>query len=107
MVGNKLRTNLPLIYNRLPGGVGVFLRGYMHNKGWQKNFGTKLPEIYAHSSIVLLEGYVVLSIGESLKKLWNIDDDFGDLMKRIYVLNPNILFGEVDARNEACKVPLS
>ena len=113
MSGNEddYKINRPLIYSRPLGGVGVFLRGYVHKKEWQKNFGTELTDIYAkNSSLVLIEGCSDLPLGKSLKEYWRkvISSDYyhyNVLMRSIAKQNPKILFGEIDGRN-ASKVSM-
>ncbi len=95
------KTNYPLIYSRLPGGIGVFLRGYIHNKEWEKNFCTELTGIYANnSSVILIEGYSNSPLGESLAELWKYNFvNYGILMRGIAKNNNKVLFGEIDGRN--------
>lgn len=96
------KINYPVVYFRLSGGVGIFLRGYLHHKRWQKLYGAGLIEIYAHnSSIVLIEGFHDDRIGESLELRWGgnvMTDDYDILMRGIANENSKILFGEIDGR---------
>src|SRR3989344_5655509 len=96
--------NRPLTYFRAFGGVGVFLRGYRHNKEWQKDHGTDFIDIYAdNSSIILIEGYPDKSVGDSIKEhLQSYDYDGYDILIRgIISRNSNILLGEVDSRDSS------
>lgn len=96
--------NQPLIYFRPNSNVSIFLRGYIHNEEWQKNFGTELIDIYAqNSSLISIEGFATFPIGKSLLSYWQSSNegDYDVLMREIARKNPDILFGEVDGRNKS------
>ncbi len=95
--------NKPLVYFRLPGGVGVFLRGYVHHKTWQENYGNDLVDIYAKdSSLVVVEGFADVPLGESLPIQWKGENhEYDDLIRGIGEKNGAILFGEVDGRDKS------
>ncbi|MDP9249132.1 MAG: hypothetical protein M3M85_01295 [bacterium] len=97
-------SNRPLTYFRSFGGVGVFLRGYRHNKEWQKDHETDFVDMYAdNSSIVLTEGYPDKSVGDSIKKHLQSSDyqGYDILIRGIISRNSNILLGEIDGRDSS------
>jgi len=104
---NIYKTDLPIHYFRLPGGIDLFLRGYIHYRNWQKNHGEYLKKANKYAKVIAIEGYVNIPFGESLRLRWSslknqeghYEGHYDVLMKDAVESGFNGLFTEVDARN--------
>ncbi len=102
-------TNRPQVRDRtvefayLPGGVPVFLRGYIHTKQWQSIHGKHLANTYKDVDYVAIEGFSNCEIGDSLVCQWmdakSQDGAYDKLMRDLVASGFNGLFCEIDARN--------
>ena len=97
------RADCSVNYFRLPGGVDLFLRGYVHHRTWQKNHGKFLQRANKHAGIIAIEGYSDRPFGDSLDlKLSNSREQEGHydaLMREAIDGGFQGLFTEVDARD--------
>ena len=93
----------PIHYFRLPGGVDLFMKGYIHNKIWQERHGKFLQKMNKKAKVICIEGRHSIPFGESLELLWSHPDfQFGHydkLMKEAVKEGFRGLFTEVDARD--------
>jgi hypothetical protein len=95
----------PIHYFRLPGGIDLFLRGYLHDVGgrWQKNHGEYLKKANRYAKIIAIEGFVHKPFGKSLELSWSglrfQRGGYDVLMKDAVESGFNGLFTEVDARD--------
>jgi hypothetical protein len=97
-----LKNDCLVNYFRLPGGIDLFLRAYIHNGKWQKNYGEFLKEANKHAKIICIEGFVDLPFASSLDLLWSEwERDYGVLMREAVSAGFDGLFTEVDARDNS------
>ena len=100
-----LEADYPVRYFCLPGGIDLFLRGYIHNSEWQENHGGFLEKMNKEAGIICVEGFPKYPYGESLVLCWSHPNcqvgDYDVLMKEAVRVNPRILFTEIDARDES------
>ncbi len=95
--------DVPINLFRLPGGVSMILRGYIHESWWHARYGEQLAVAYAKARIIGIEGYATLPLGISLKKFWNSPEQLGHYDFLMQQLNRNGFhgtFAEFDARNQ-------
>jgi hypothetical protein len=57
----------PVYYFRLPGGIDLFMRGYVHRSEWQRRHGEYLRRVNQHAKIIAIEGGVNVPFGKSLE----------------------------------------
>jgi hypothetical protein len=93
----------PIHYFRLPGGIDLFMKGYVHNRQWQEKHGEYLKRINQHARIIAIEGFVDRPFGESLWECWYSESgqkgNYDVLMRDAVRAGFNGLFTEVDARD--------
>ena len=102
---NQYMTDTPIHYFRLPGGVDLFLRGYIHNEIWHRNHKDFLQKINIDAQVIAIEGNIDRPYGASLELYWGDPDeqlgDYDALMHEAVKAGFNGLFTEVDARDES------
>ncbi len=100
---NDLKADAPTHYFRLPGGIDLFLRGYIHDRKWQENHGEYFKKINKFAKVVAIEGFLDKPFGESLELGWSSQEgqlgDYDVLMKDAVRSGFNGLFTEIDARD--------
>jgi len=100
---NSIEADCPIHYFRLPGGVDLFMKGYIHNKIWQERHSKFLQKMNKKAKVICIEGRHSIPFGESLELLWSHPDfQFGHydkLMKEAVKEGFRGLFTEVDARD--------
>jgi hypothetical protein len=93
----------PVYYFRLPGGIDLFMRGYIHHFLWQEKHGEYLRRINQHAKIIAIEGFSDVPFGESLELRWSNErfqkGHYDVLMKDAVKAGFNGLFTEIDARD--------
>ena len=93
----------PVYYFRLPGGIDLFIRGYIHHFLWQEKHGEYLRRINQHAKIIAIEGFSSVPFGESLELRWANEftqkGHYDVLMKDAVKAGFNGLFTEIDARD--------
>ena len=100
-----LEADYPVRYFCLPGGIDLFLRGYVHRPEWQKNHGEFLKKINKQAKVICIEGFVTCPYGESLDLYWSDrysqqdEGDYGVLMKEAEEAGFSGVFTEIDARD--------
>lgn len=99
----KIEADCPVYYFRLPGGVDVFLRGYIHDSRWQKNHGLFLAEANKNAEVICVESYADLAYGKSLEWRWWASDDhpYSALMHDAVGAGFRGVFAEVDSRDRS------
>lgn len=99
----RLEADRPIHYFRLPGGIDLFLRGYVHNKIWQKRHGAFLKKMNKYAEVICIEGFPDRSLGDSLDIHWsNLEEqnsDYDALMHEAVDAGFKGFFTEVDARD--------
>jgi hypothetical protein len=104
---NLFEADCPIHYFRLPGGIDLFMKGYVHNKKWQEIHGDFLKEINKWAKVICLEGFPALPFGESLNIHWNkkigpyevLMGHYDILMHQAVEAGFKGLFTEIDARD--------
>lgn len=98
-----IEADRPVNYFRLPGGIDVFFRGYVHDRQWQKNHGEFLKEANKHAKIICMEGFADQPFGKSLDLYWSDQKaqlgHYDVLMKEAVDAGFKGLFTEIDARD--------
>lgn len=97
--------NLQLEIKYLSGGNILILRGYIHDKDWQRNFGgnvgkaSGLAQIYSSVRHIVVEGFVNNELGQSLSERWKLNDgDYDTLMRELARSGFLGDFMEIDSR---------
>jgi hypothetical protein len=97
---NIYEADAPIHYFRLLGGIDLFLRGYIHDKNWQKNHGEYLKKANKYAKVIAVEGSSGVPFGERLGLYWSSEYKHYDvLMKDAVESGFNGLFTEIDARD--------
>jgi len=98
---NLMKADQAIHYFRLPGGIDLFLKSYVHHEDWQKIHGKFLKEINREAEIISLESYLKYPFGNSLSIRWlsKYDGSYNILMKEAVAAGFSGLFTEVDMRN--------
>jgi len=104
---DKFDADVPVHYFRLPGGIDLFMRGYVHVPQWQKKHGEYLREANRHAKIIAIEGYRQVPFGKSLYWLWICEWEweyaqrvgYEVLIKEAVIAGFNGFFTEIDARD--------
>lgn len=100
---DRMEADRPVNYFRLPGGIDVFVRGYVHDRQWQKNHGEFLKKANKHAKIICIEGFVDQPFGKSLDLYWSDQKTqlghYDVLMKEAVDAGFKGLFTEIDARD--------
>ncbi len=65
-----------IIYTRLPGGVDLFLRGYIHYKDWQVFHQEFFKRINEFAKIIAIEGVPELKFNDKLNHMWENKNDY-------------------------------
>jgi|GEM_PF-1747899 len=102
----KLLNDCPIHYFRLPGGVDLFMKGYLHdNPEWQKKHGEHLQKMNKEAKVICIEGFPRVPFGKSLELRWSNREfqwgDYDELMKDAVDGGFRGLFTEIDARDES------
>lgn len=99
----ELEADVPIHYFRLPGGIDLFMHGYVHDEQWQENHGEFLKEINKKAKVICVEGFINKPFGISLDLYWSNpktqDGDYDALMHKAVETGFNGLFTEIDARD--------
>ena len=102
---NFLDADCPTNYFRLPGGIDVFMRGYIHCEDWQRHHGHFIAKANKSAQIICLEGYSGRPLGKSLDLYWSSKEhqegDYDTLMKEAIESGFQGLFTEIDARDRS------
>lgn len=97
------KADYPIHYFRLPGGIDLFLRGYMHDKEWQKNHGNFLKEINKKAKVICIEGFPTRPYGTTLDLYWSNPESqdavYDALMHEAVESGFEGFFTEIDARD--------
>jgi hypothetical protein len=100
---NIYEADVPIHYFRLPGGIDLFLRGYIHDRNWQKNHGEYFKKANQYAEVIAIEGFAYVPFGNSLELRWFStefqEEHYDALMKDAVKSGFNGLFTEVDARD--------
>lgn len=98
-----IEADRPVHYFRLPGGIDVFLRGYVHDRQWQKIHGKFLKEINKYAQVICIEAIADQPFGKSLDLYWSDPKmqlgHYDVLMKEAVDAGFKGLFTEIDARD--------
>ncbi|MCD6148351.1 hypothetical protein J7J18_03170, partial [bacterium] len=101
----KLLNDCPIHYFRLPGGVDLFMKGYLHNEVWQNKHGEYLKKMNKEAKVICIEGFPKIPFGKSLELRWSNPEfqwgDYDKLMKEAVDEGFIDLFTEIDARDES------
>jgi len=99
----KFLDDCPIHYFRLPGGVDLFMKGYVHDKEWQERHGEYLKEMNKEAKVICIEGCRDIPFGKSLELYWSDPDcqrgDYDKLMKDAVDEGFRGFFTEIDARD--------
>jgi len=100
---DSYKFDCPNHYIRLTGGVGVFLRGYIHHKDYHTYHKDTFQAINKNAAIICIEGITNVPFGESLDLYWSDPNaQFGHydaLMKEAVISGFDGFFAEIDARD--------
>jgi len=93
----------PVNYFRLTGGVGLFLKGFIHNKRWCFNHIKFLKEMNKHAKVICVESFADVPLGESLDRFFlpDYDFDYGFLVKETIASGFDGYFSEIDERDSS------
>ena len=95
----------PMLYFRMPGGVDLFLKGYVHRDEEQEKHGRLLREITGRAQVIAVEGYAEYKTGKSLTNYLRFfkrgisTDGYGELMVDAMEAGFKGIFAEVDPRD--------
>lgn len=95
----------PMLYFRMPGGVDVFLKGYIHTDEMQDRRGSFLKAMTKEAAVIALEGAVDVADGTSLRVYYRAGqhgqstNGFGELMQDAMNGGFRGVFAEVDPRD--------
>jgi len=99
---DEYEADCPIHYFRLPGGIDLFMKGYVHGKLWQERHGEYLKKMNKKAKVICIEGFPKIPFGKSLEFLWNALDFHGhydELMKEAVDEGFGGLFTEIDPRD--------
>ena len=100
---NNEKTDFPMHYLRLAGGIDLFLKGYAHSKFAHENSKNYLQKINKHAKIISIEGFGDEAFGESLGLRWSEKSSqigsYDALMHEAVDSGFSGYFTEVDARD--------
>lgn len=95
----SIKLDLPIYYHRLPNGIDIILRGYMHSEKWQGLFGKELKNTAEHIKYMVIEGYPEVPFEKKITAYWKEDNTtYGSLIHNAIHKNPNISFFMFDQR---------
>lgn len=110
-INSIFKADCPIYYFRLPGGIDLFMKGYIHNLKWQMNHGIFLKKINKWAKVIAIEGNINTPFGESLNFYWDpkIDElgvpmiigHYDLLLYQAANAGFNGLFTEIDARDSS------
>ena len=102
---NWIAADVPVSYHRLPGGIDLFLRGYVHHTLWHKFHGDFLQKAAKHAKVIAVEGIAEKPFGESLDLYWSDSESqtghYDALMHEAVDAGFTGLFTEVDGRDRS------
>ncbi len=102
---NWSEADVPAHYFRLPGGIDLFLHGYVHHRDWHQKYGPFLRAINKHAKVIAIEGFADKPFGESMDLRWSGPEfqtgDYDALMHEAVDAGFSGLFTEIDARDRS------
>lgn len=96
------KVDCPIHYFRLPGGIDLILKGYIHQREWQKIHGKFLKKINKNAKVVCIEGQLDYPYGKSIPYYYELKGRNGvydALIKETIEEGFDGFFTEVDARD--------
>jgi hypothetical protein len=99
------KADVPIHYFRLPGGIDLFVRGYVHDSTWHENRKSFFKKMNKYAKVICIEGFTDKPFGESLNLRWsNLKGQRGNydaLMHEAVDGGFDGLFAEIDARDKS------
>lgn len=91
-----------VIYTTLPGNIPCFLKGFQHDKSWQKEHGEYLAKTAKNAQVICIESFPEKKIGDSLKHYWEKNlGHYDTLMRKTVQKGFNGLFAQIDMRDHS------